>query len=141
MNSRFYSDSFNNCYKKIPLVLELFIQNWDRLKCKKKYQFLYSLNNFAIWKAYLTLEIVKQEKCQKDNGSSILLCPTHYCVQQFTVKQNTVSTRRAPDKLRICAMKTSKNACIIKSEFTHYTYIMLCKQTFQIRSVLVQSCT
>ena len=50
----------------------------------------------------------------------------------------------APDKLRICvfyAMKTSKNACIIRSECTHYAYILLCKQTFQIRSVLVQSCT
>ena len=49
---------------------------------------------------------------------------------------------RAPDKLRICvfyAMKTSKNACItgIRSECTHYAYILLCKQTFQIRSVLV----
>jgi hypothetical protein len=51
---------------------------------------------------------------------------------------------RAPDKLRICvfyAMKTSKNACIIISECTHYAYILLCKQTFQIRNVLVQSCT
>ena len=51
---------------------------------------------------------------------------------------------RAPDKLRICvfcAMKTSKNAYIIRSECTHYAYILLCKQTFQIRSVLVQSCT
>ena len=37
---------------------------------------------------------------------------------------------RAPDKLRICvfyAMKTSKNACIIRSECTHYAYILLCK--------------
>ena len=33
-----------------------------------------------IWKAYLTPKIVKQ-----DNGSSILLCPTLYSVQQFTV--------------------------------------------------------
>jgi hypothetical protein len=41
---------------------------------------------------------------------------------------------RASDKLRICvfyAMKTSKNACIIRSECTHYPYILLCKQTFQ----------
>ena len=33
---------------------------------------------------------------------------------------------RAPDKLRICvfyAIKTSKNACIIRSECTHYAYI------------------
>ena len=44
---------------------------------------------------------------------------------------------RAPDKLRICVfydMKTSKNASIIRSECTHYAYILLCKQTFQIRS-------
>ena len=48
---------------------------------------------------------------------------------------------RAPDELRICvfyAIKTSKNACIIRSECTHYAYILLCKQTFQIQSVLVR---
>ena len=48
---------------------------------------------------------------------------------------------RAPDELRIYvfyAMKTSKNGCIIRSECTLYAYILLCKQTFQIRSVLVQ---
>jgi hypothetical protein len=42
----------------------------------------------------------------------------------------------APDKLRICvfyAIKISKNACIIRSECTHYAYILLCKQTLQIR--------
>ena len=50
-------------------------------------------------------------------------------------------TDRAPDKLRTCifyAMKASKNSCIIRSECTHYAYILLCKQTFQIRSVLVR---
>jgi hypothetical protein len=55
-----------------------------------------------------------------------------------------MSLLRAPDKLRICvfyAMKMSKNACIIRSECTHYAYILLCKQTFQIRSVLVHLCT
>ena len=39
---------------------------------------------------------------------------------------------RAPDKLRICvfyAMKMSKNACIIRSEYI-YAYILLCKQAF-----------
>jgi hypothetical protein len=49
-----------------------------------------------------------------------------------------LSSYRAPDKLRICVfytMKTSKNPCIIRSECTHYAYILLCKQTFQIRSV------
>ena len=51
------------------------------------------------------------------------------------------SETRAPDKLRFYAMKTSKNAYIIRSECTHYANILLCKQTFQIRSVLVQSCT
>jgi hypothetical protein len=39
------------------------------------------------------------------------------------------------------AMKTNKNVCIVRSECTHYAYILLCKQTFQIQSVLVQSCT
>ena len=59
-------------------------------------------------------------------------------------KTTSVIPDRTPDKLRICAFyatKTSKNACIIRSECTHYAYILLCKQTFQIRSVLVQSCT
>jgi len=41
-----------------------------------------------IWKAYLTLEIVKQlDKCPKYSWWSKLLFPTHYCV-----KQNSVST-------------------------------------------------
>ena len=35
------------------------------------------------------------------------------------------------------AMETSKNACIIKSVYI-YAYILLCKQTFQIRSILVR---
>jgi hypothetical protein len=34
---------------------------------------------------------------------------------------------RAPDKLRFYAMKTSKNACIIRLECTHYAYILLCE--------------
>jgi hypothetical protein len=49
-----------------------------------------------------------------------------------------VERGRAPDKLCICvfyAMKTSKNACIIRSECTHYAYILLCKQTYQIRKL------
>ena len=33
------------------------------------------------WKAYLTLEIVKQDKCSKYNW----LFPAYYCVQQFTM--------------------------------------------------------
>ena len=57
-------------------------------------------------------------------------------IQRFTLRGHI-----APDKPRICvfyAMKTSKNACIIRSECTHYAYILLCNQTFQIRSVLVR---
>ena len=57
------------------------------------------------------------------------------------VTYNSTVIYRAPDKLHICifyAIKTSKNACIIRSECTHYAYILLCKQTFQIRSVLVR---
>ena len=36
-----------------------------------------------IWKAYFTLEIVKQDKCPKYNGSSIFACSTHYCVRSI----------------------------------------------------------
>jgi hypothetical protein len=66
------------------------------------------------------------------------------CVIHLQKVDTLLMIFRAPDKLRICifyTMKTSKNACIIRSECTHYAYILLCKQTFQIRSVLVQSCT
>jgi hypothetical protein len=55
--------------------------------------------------------------------------------------QGGVYFYRAPDKLHICvfyAIKTSKNACIIRSECTRYAYILLFKQTFQIWSVLVR---
>ena len=40
-----------------------------------------------VWMAYLELEIVKQDKGPKDNGSSILLCPAIY-----HVKTNSLST-------------------------------------------------
>ena len=63
------------------------------------------------------------------------------CTGSWKSNYHTNTIIRAPDKLRICifyAIKTSKNACIIRSECTHYTYILLCKQTFQIRSVLVR---
>jgi hypothetical protein len=42
-----------------------------------------------------------------------------------------------PQMYTLSPLKTNKNACIIRSECTHYAYILLCKQTFQIRSVLV----
>jgi hypothetical protein len=44
-----------------------------------------NVQNLHIWKPYLTLELVKQDKSLKYNGSSILLCPTFYCVKQFTI--------------------------------------------------------
>ena len=71
-------------------------------------------------------------------------CDRDRMVVGFTMTYAICAYHRAPDKLRICvfyAMKMSKNACIIRSECTHYAYILMCKQTFQIRSVLVQSCT
>ena len=37
-----------------------------------------------IWKAYLTLEIVKQDKCPKYSGSSILLCPHLLLIYWYT---------------------------------------------------------
>ena len=38
-----------------------------------------------IWKACLTLEIVKEDTFPKYSGSSISLCPVQCCDQQFTV--------------------------------------------------------
>ena len=52
--------------------------------------------NFEIlhlWKPYLILEIINQDKCPKYNESSILLCRnTLLCSAIYCVKQNTVST-------------------------------------------------
>jgi hypothetical protein len=46
-----------------------------------------------IWKPYLILEIINQDKCPKYNGSSILLCHnTLLCLAIYCVKQNSVST-------------------------------------------------
>ena len=48
---------------------------------------------------------------------------------QVTDKLYRVMYRRAPDKLRICvfcAIKTSINACIIRSECTHCAYLTYC---------------
>jgi len=42
-------------------------------------------HQFSTVKVNKTLEIVKQDKCPKYSGSSIYLCPTHYCVKQNIV--------------------------------------------------------
>ena len=94
------------------------------------------VSKFLIQLATILVAISWHWHCWKKLESTTYLISLHrICSWHFN---------RAPDKLRICvfcAMKTSKNACIISSECTHYAYILLCKQTFQIRSVLVQSCT
>ena len=62
---------------------------------------------------------------------------TFFSLIVFAIFLRELSIYRAPDKLRICIFYAI-NACIIRSECTHYAYILLCKQTFQIRSVLVR---
>ena len=52
------------------------------------------------WTTHLRLEIVKQDKCPKYNGSS--KCPVHYRVQQFTVS----SKIQCPHLLLICMFST-----------------------------------
>ena len=63
------------------------------------------------------------------------------CVNECVSQNNDRSDLQISCVFAFFTLKTSKNACIIRSECTHYAYILLCKQTFQIRSVLVQSCT
>jgi hypothetical protein len=51
--------------------------------------------NLLIWKAYLTLETIKQDECQSYSGSSKLLCQTKYCVHtcfKYTLVQLPLST-------------------------------------------------
>ena len=51
-----------------------------------KYMQFYINKGPEFWKAlYLTLSI-EQDKCPKYNGSSILLCPIHYCVPKVISK-------------------------------------------------------
>jgi len=81
----------------------------------------YNFNFFAIlfrkevWNAYLTLEIVKQDKCHKDNGST-LLCPAVYYV-----KQNTVSTLA----FNILLFKFSLSTCCSRIMLLHSLYFFL----------------
>jgi hypothetical protein len=75
---------------------------------------------------------------KRNNIKTKKLCYLYKCCSSLMERRRLAV--RAPDKLRICifyAMKMSKHACIIRSECTHYEYILLCMQTFQIRSVLV----
>ena len=70
-----------------PILMQFFffLQN-DHL-----YGLLMNQKNFLhIWKQgryilHLKVVIVKQDKCPKYNGSSIIQCPSYDCVQQFTV--------------------------------------------------------
>ena len=89
---------------------------------------------FFLYQVTLEVDLIKQSPTKPNEWLAI---------EQNVVFENLENVLvwiKSPDKLRICifyAMKTSKNACIVRSECTHYAYILLCKQTFQIRSVLV----
>ena len=59
-----------------PILMHFFWQNeylYGSLMNQKNVLLFY-FKRGPNWKAYLTLEIVKQNKYPKDNGSSILLC-------------------------------------------------------------------
>ena len=69
-----------------------FLQNdhllyWLLMDHKKSFAILFLKRSKIshIWKAYLTLELVKQDKCLEKNGFIIFLCPICYYVLQFTV--------------------------------------------------------
>ena len=77
-----------------------------------------------VWKAYLTLEIVKQDKCPIYIRSSKLLFPTYYCVQHITVS-NTLLCQLIP--------LSSKILC------PHLFLIYTCS-TFPCQHAVVVSC-
>jgi hypothetical protein len=86
-----------------------FLKDKNVLLCTRLY-FLWELNLHAVsLRVELACSFIESWTCM-----------------QFFWELNLHAVSRAPDKLRICifyAMKTSKNACIIRSECTHYAYI------------------
>ena len=85
--------NFSSNFNAVSCKMIIFMSYWWTVIflyyfiSKKEFKMEPNSEIFHICKAYLTFEIVKQQKCPKYNKSSILLCTTHYCV-----KQNTVST-------------------------------------------------
>ena len=84
---------------------------------------LIRLKKIHVWKAYLILDIVKQDKCLKYNGSSIILCPTHYNIQQFTVS----SKIQCPHLLLIyiCSTFPCWHAAVVSCFTLHRLYFAL----------------
>ena len=67
-----------------------------------KFEHFYFASNFKF--AYLSLEIVK---CPKYNGCSIIMCPTHYCVQQFTMSRQI----QCPHCFSMCLLSFPLSIC------------------------------
>jgi hypothetical protein len=65
---------------------------------------------------------------KEDETRVLLNCPFY---DDFSQQPENCENRNDPDLVQAFA-------CIIRSECTHYAYILLCKQTFQIWSVLVR---
>ena len=73
-----------------PILIWFFVK-WSSLLDHRKMLLFYLKKGqnskiLHIWKA------LKQDKCPKYCGSSILLCLTRYCVQQFTVASKGLSS-------------------------------------------------
>ena len=106
-----------------------FLQNdhllyWLLMDHKKSFAILFLKRSKIshIWKAYLTLELVKQDKCLEKNGFIIFLCPTCYYVLQFTVWSKV----QCPQLLLICTCSTFPCFhAVVASWFTLRSHLFL----------------
>ena len=67
----------------------------------------------------LTLEIVKQDKCPKYSGSSILLCPTP-CVQLFTVSMHCTLVQLSLINFQFYSINSCTADCATGASFTDH---------------------
>ena len=87
-------------------------------------------NILHIWKVYLTLEIIKQDRCANYSEPSKFLFLTYYGVQHiivsinYCVKQNTVSTLAFN---RTCSTFLCRHVVVI-SCFALHSPFLICKQ-------------
>ena len=73
---------------------------------------------------FLTLEIVKQDKCAKYDVSSIFLRPTHYCVKQNTVPTLASNMHLFNFPLSICCGRIMHCSAL-------YLFLLLMKMIFK----------
>ena len=121
----YFSSNFNTGFCKMII----FMGYWWIIKIICLY--LEKGSKFHILgRLFLTIEIVKQDKCLKYTGSNKLMFPAYYCVQQFTVSSKILCFYYTLVQLFLVKMLWSYHALLCIAIYCILSYNFVMGRTF-----------